>query len=178
MALAETALPFGIREVELTPILPDGTEGTAVKLPNAQTLSFEEAEEFTELRGDDKLVAVRGSGASVNWSLAAGGISLDAYKVLVGGTVAEEGTTPDATKTLTKKSTDTRPYFKARGRAISDSGGDVQCVLMKCRVTGNLSGEFADGEFFISECDGQALGQEADDVVYEFTQSETAAPLA
>jgi hypothetical protein len=181
MALADTALPYGLREVELTPIADDGTEGTPVKLPNSQTFSFEEAEEFTELRGDDRLVAVRGSGPSVNFDLAAGGISLAAYKVLTGGAVTEDGTTPETIRKFTKKSTDSRPYFKVRGRAISDSGGDLVCTLPKCRVTGSLSGSFEDGEFFVSECDGQAMGAtlgEEDDVVYVFEQRETAASLS
>lgn len=178
MALSDTALPYGLREVELTPIDEAGVAGTPVKLPNSQTLSFEEAEEFTELRGDDQLVAVRGSGPVVNWSLEAGGISLDAYKVLTGGDIAEDGTTPDATRTLTKKGTETRPYFKVRGRAISDSGGDIVCVLGRCRATGSLSGDFGDGEFFITSCDGQALPDPGnDDIVYEFIQNETAAAL-
>jgi hypothetical protein len=180
MALATTALPYGIREVELTPISDAGVEGTPVRLPNSQTFSFEEAEEFTELRGDDRLVAVRGSGPSVNWNLGAGGISLAAYNVMTGGEIVEEGTTPAASRQLIKKDTDSRPYFKVRGRAISDSGGDFLVTLPKARITGNLSGEFADGEFFITECDGQAMGGTFgtdDDVVYVFEHRETAAPL-
>lgn len=176
MALAETALPYGLREVVLTPIDDAGVLGTPVPLPVSQTFSFEEAEEFTELRGDDKLVAIRGAGPSVNWSLEAGGITLDAWKVLTGGTNTLSGTTPAEINTFTKKSTDTRPYFKVEGRAISDSGGDIHCVLPKCRVTGNLSGEFSDGEFFVSECDGQALGDDSD-TVYEFVQNETATAI-
>lgn len=181
MAIADTALPYGLREVEVTPIDAAGELGTAVKLPNAQTFSFEEAEEFAELRGDDRLIAVRGSGPTVNWSLEAGGVSLDAWKVLTGGAVESDGTTPAETKTLTKLASDTRPYFRVRGRAISDSGGDIECVLPRCRVTGNLSGEFSDGEFFITECDGQAMADptaaEGSDIVYEFIQKETAAAL-
>jgi len=180
MALATTALPYGIREVELTPIHDDGTEGDPVRLPNSQTFSFEEAEEFTELRGDDRLVAVRGAGPSVNWNLNAGGISLAAYHVMTGGTHVEDGTSPTASRKLIKKDTDSRPYFKVRGRAISDSGGDFLATLPKCRVTGNLSGEFTDGEFFVSECDGQAMGGDYgddDNVVYVFEQRETAEPL-
>lgn len=176
MSLATTALPYGIREIELTPIDDAGAEGTPVPLPVSQTFSFEEAEEFSELRGDDKLVAVRGSGPTVNWSLEAGGISLEAWKVLVGGETESDGTTPSETNTFTKKTTDSRPYFKVRGRAISDSGGDIICTLPKCRVTGNLSGEFSDGEFFVSECDGQAMGDDTD-VVYTFEHRETAAVL-
>lgn len=182
MALAATALPYGLREVDVTPIDAAGDLGTAVKLPNAQTFSFEEGEEFQELRGDDRLVAIRGSGPAVNFSLEAGGISLAAYKVLTGGTIAETGTTPEEVKTLTKLASDSRPYFRVRGRAISDSGGDVHCELPRCRVSGSLQGEFADGEFFITSCEGQAIADPdaatGEDIVYKFTHNETAAALA
>lgn len=177
MALADTILPYGIRQVVLTPIDDAGTLGTPVRLPNAQTFSFEEAEEFTELRGDDRVVAVRGAGPSVNFSFESGGISLEAYQVLTGGEITSDGTTPAESKTFTKKSTDSRPYFKVEGRAISDSGGDVHCVLSRCKVNGNLSGEFTDGEFYISSCEGQALGDPDTDIVYEFVQNETAAEI-
>lgn len=182
MALADTILPYGIRQVVLTPIDDAGVEGTPVRLPNAQTFSFEEAEEFTELRGDDRLIAVRGSGPSVNWSLEAGGITLEAYKVLTGGATELSGTTPDEINTYTKLASTTRPYFKVEGRAISDSGGDVHCVLPRCRVTGNLAGEFSDGEFFVTECDGQAMADpdaaEGSDIVYQFVQNETATSIS
>jgi hypothetical protein len=180
MALADTALPYGLREVVLTPIDDAGDLGTPVALPVAQTFSFSETEEFQELRGDDRLVAVRGSGPQVEWSIEAGGITLDAYKVLVGGTVDTEGTTPAEIKSLIKKSTESRPYFQVKGRAISDSGGDLLCTLPKCRVTGSLGGEFSDGEFYITECDGTAMGATLDtddDVVYKFEHRETAANI-
>lgn len=178
MALPATALPYGLRDVRLTPYDAAGVAGTPVDLPVSQTFSFEETEEFQELRGDDRLVAVRGSGPVVNWSLTAGGITLAAYKVLTGGTLTSSGATPAEKNVFSKKGADSRPYFKVEGQAISDSGGDVHCVLTRCKVTGNLSGEFTDGEFFISECDGQALPDPTTDVVYEFTQNETAVAIA
>lgn len=179
MALAATALPFGLRDVKITPINDDGSLGTAVDLPNSQTFSFEEAEEFTELRGDDQLVAVRGQGPQVEWSLEAGGISLDAYKVIAGGNVAESGVSPDAIKTLSKKGTDSRPYFKVEGQAISDSGGDIHVVIYRCRATGNIGGEFSDGEFYITSCDGQALPDPNNaDALYDIVQNETVTAIA
>jgi hypothetical protein len=175
MALASSAIPFGLREVEITPINDDGTEGDKVKLPASRTFSFSETEEFEELRGDDGIVAVRGSGAQVEWDLEGGGISLEAWKVLSGGNLDSSGTTPEEIKTFSKKDTDSRPYFKVRGRAISDSGGDFVCELFKCRATGDLTGEMSDGEFWLTGASGQAMGRDADRVVYEFRHRETAA---
>src|SRR5690606_8311548 len=126
-----TALPYGLRDVKITPYEDAGatTLGDAVDLPNARTFSFSEAEEFTELRGDDKVVTTRGQGASVEWDLEAGGLSFDALKVLAGGTVVESGVAPNTVRTFTKKVTDSRPFFQVEGQVISDSGGDVHCVL-------------------------------------------------
>ena len=59
MALG-TSLPYGLRDIKVTPISAAGVIGTMVDLPNARTLSFEENEDFVQLRGDDKVVAERG----------------------------------------------------------------------------------------------------------------------
>jgi hypothetical protein len=178
-----TALPYGLRDVKLTPYTDAGatTLGTAVDLPNARTFSFSEAEEFTELRGDDKIVTTRGQGASVEWDLEAGGLSFEALKIMAGGVVVESGVAPNTTKTFTKKVTDSRPFFQVEGQVISDSGGDVHCILPRCRVTGNIEGEFADGAFFLTSGSGAALPSlitGSEDVLYEFVQNETATAIS
>lgn len=181
MAQAE-ALPYGIRDIKLTPLTVGGTTlGTAVDLPNARTLSFEEAEEFEELRGDDQVVAVRGKGASVSWSLESGGISLEALVVLNGGTVTVTGVSPAGIKKYRKLVTDSRPEFQAEGQAMSESGGDFHTVLFRCKASENISGEFGDGAFFLTSAGGQALpgkttGNEG--ALYDFVQNETATPIA
>ena len=177
MALATSALPYGLRDVKLSPIADDGTVGTGVDLPAARTFSFSEAEDFEELRGDDKVVAIRGKGPSVEWDLESGGISLDAYKVMAGGTVTTSGVTPNVAKSLKKLVTDSRPYFQAEGQAISDSGGDFHAVLFKCRASDSLEGEMSDGTFLLTSASGTAIGNDADEL-YEFTHNETATAIA
>lgn len=172
-----TSLPYGLRDVKLTPYTNDSatTLGTGVDLPNSRTFSFSEAEEFTELRGDDKVVTTRGQGASVEWDLEAGGLSLDALKIMAGGTITTSGVTPNQVTTYTKKATDSRPFFQVEGQAISDSGGDLHCILPRCRVTGNIEGEFSDGNFFLTSGSGRALPslKTGDvDTLYEFVQNE------
>lgn len=175
------ALPFGLRDIKLTPYT-DGTAttlGTPVDLPNARTLSFAEVEEFEDLRGDDRLVASHGSGPNVEWELEGGGISFEAGAVMYGGLVTESGTGPTAKKTWTKKVTDQRPYFKCEGQSISDSGGDLHCVIYRCKATDNLTGEFGDGQFFLTGASGMgyaSLMTASLDTVWEFVQnaSETA----
>lgn len=178
--LAE-ALPYGLRDVKLTPYTNSTTlAATTVDLPNSRTFSFEEAEDFQELRGDDKVVTTRGSGPSVSWDLESGGISLEAYQTLNGGTVTSTGTTPATVKKYSKKVTDSRPEFKVEGQAISESGGDFHVVLYRCKATGSMTGELADGAFWLSKASGKAMPSRLTaslDALYDFVQNETAVPL-
>lgn len=177
MALTDPTLPYGLRDVKLTPINSAGVLGTPVDLPVAQTFSFSEAEEFDELRGDDRLVAIHGKGPTVDFDIEAGGISIDAWKVLTGGTVAESGSTPNQIKSLTKNVADSRPYFQVEGQSINDTGGDTHVLVYKCKLTDTLEGEFADGTFFVTSCSGQGLGDDAGNL-YTITWNETAVTMA
>lgn len=174
------ALPYGLRDVKVATLGPTGTKGTLVDLPNARTFSFSEAEDFEELRGDDKVVASRGKGPSVEWALESGGISFEALVVMGGGAVVESGTTPAIKKTYSKLATDSRPYFYVEGQSISDSGGDFHTILYRCKTTDNIEGEQGDGAFWLTSAGGVALPSVATatlDALYDFVQNETATPI-
>lgn len=179
----DNALPFGIRDTQVTPYTSGAatTLGTITDNPNARTMSFSESEDYEELRGDDKVVAIRGLGASVEWEMENGGISIPAYKSMNGGTVTTTGTTPAQVTTYTKKVTDERPYFKGEGQSMSDLGGDFHVVLYKCRASGSLEGELSDGAFWLTGASGLALPANLTgkvDVLYEFVLNETAVAIS
>jgi hypothetical protein len=176
MANPVLALPYGLRDVKLRPIDAAGTVGASVDLPAGRTFSFSEAEDFEELRGDDRVQAIRGKGPKVEWELESGGISLAAYAIMAGGTVTNTGVTPNEKRSFKKKDTDSRPYFQVEGQAISDSGGDFHAVVFKCRASDTLEGELADGQFWLSSASGEGIG-EADGDLYEFVQNETAVAI-
>lgn len=182
MAITREALPFGLRDVKIAPLLANDLPGTLVDLPNAQTFEFTDTEEFTELRGDDRLVAKRGSGSTVEWSLESGGISPEAYCVMSGATLVAGGVSPAAYKRVRKLATSNRPYFWVEGQSMSDSGGDFHCQLPRCIADDSLEGTLADGEFWVSSASGTGLASlstdpKLTDLVYEFTQNETAAAI-
>lgn len=184
MALTTTPLPYGLRDVKITPYTDAaGTTlaASSIDLPNARTFHFTDSEDFEELRGDDRVVASHGKGAAVDWSLEAGGLPFEAFQAMAGGTITSSGATPNQKKVYAKKVTDQRPYFQVEGQAISDSGGDVHCLLPRCKATGDLEGEFNDGEFFLTSAEGNAYASLAagnTDVIYQFTQNETAAAIS
>lgn len=182
MAQGDNVLPYGLRDTKITPYTTAAltTLGTGVDNPNARTMSFSEAEDFEELRGDDKVVAIVGKGAGVEWEMENGGISLSAFKNMSGGTLAVSGVTPNAVATYTRKSTDIKPYFKAEGQSISDSGGDFHVVLYRCRASDKLEGELGDGAFWLTGAGGVALPALLTgkvDVLYEFISNETAVAI-
>jgi hypothetical protein len=184
MALGNS-IPYGLRDVKLVkyPTLAATTFGsTLVDLPVSRTFSFNDTEEFEELRGDDTLVTSHGQGAVVDWELESGGISFEAYAILSGGTITESGISPNQVKRYRKKTTDQRPFFLVIGQAISDTGGDFKAVVWRCRSTDDLEGELSDGQFLIPTASGTGFGclvsgnvggSEVLDSVYDFIQSET-----
>jgi len=181
MPIPVPVLPYGLRDVRLTPLGADGsTPGTGVDLPVARTFSFKETESFSELRGDDKVVAAHGSGPVVEWDLEAGGLSLEAYAVMAGGSVTTTGVTPVAIKTYRKTAVQTRPYFKVEGQALGDTGGDLHGLVYKCKADSSLEGGFSDGNFLLTKGSGKGYpSTEAakTDFLYDFIQNETAAAI-
>lgn len=169
-----TILPFGLRDVMIYPIdSTTGTVGSGIALPNSMTFSFSETETYAELRAGDSLVATHGDGPVIEWKLEAGGISLEAWVVLSGGALVSAGTTPAQTKTFTKLTSDSRPYFQVEGRAISDAGGDIHCTVFRCKADSSLEGEFGQGAFFLTNAAGKGLGDPTSKKLYIFKQNET-----
>ncbi len=169
-------LPFGLREVRLKPYNADGTLGAAVALPNIQTFSFEDKSSFEKLEGDDTIVAIGEKDSTTSWDLEAGGISLEAYAVLSGVSVVTAGVTPNQTKTITKNKDTKLPYFLVEGRAISESGGDIEIRVFKCKASSMPKGELKGGQFYITKCSGDAV-PDSTGKVWEMKQKETAAAL-
>ena len=169
-------LPYGLRDIKIgSYTVATGVVSALVDLPNAQTLSFSEKEDFQTLRGDDKDVAKRGAGPSVEWSLEAGGITFAALVILNGGTVTTSGTGLTKKDVYAKLATDSRPDFYCEGQAISESGGDFHTVLRRCKADGGFEGELKDGEFWVSKASGTAFA-DLTNRLYEFVENATTAP--
>jgi len=175
--------PYGLRQLMLTPYVDaQGTvlANTSYPMPVAMTMGFSETEQFDELRGDDVLVAVHGRGPQVDWSLEAGGIPIKAWSIVSGGMVLEEGVTPNRKVRLRKSADHQRPYFRADGRSVSDSGGNVVGRIYRCKANGRIQGDRRGGAFMTSAIDGVGLPLvgDAGRWLYEWIQNETDNPLS
>lgn len=179
MTLPANGLPYGLRDVKLTPRdSVTGAYSTFVDLPASRTMSWEESEDFEELKGDDITQASRGDGPDIDWDLEQGGISLEALAVLGGGTVVETGVHPNIVRTFTKLGTTARPWFRVDGKAISDNSGDVHVTLYKCKAEGGIGGSFEEGSFHMNESSGKAYpDKERGDELYSIVHNETEAAI-
>jgi len=189
MPLGNT-LPYGLRDVKLIPyptLAADTFGSTLIDLPVARTYSFNETEDFEDLRGDDQLQTSHGQGAQIEWELESGGVSFAAYCAIAGGQVVESGISPNQVKRYRKKVTDQRPFFTLIGQSISDSGGDFQGLIWRARATDDLEHELGDGQFltpgasgtgFPCKATGLVGGLEVADSVYDFIQRETIGNIA
>lgn len=179
MALGAYALPFGLRQVKLTPIDAAGAliTASAVLLPAARTFSFTDQEDFQSLEGNDKTVASHGSGPTVAWELEGGGISFAVWAILSGATTVESGVSPAAVRTLSKKTSDQRPYFQVEGRAISDNGGDYHGTVYRCKADDDLEASFGIGEFLLTSAKGTGYGDQTTEKLYDLVMNETGVPL-
>lgn len=176
-------LPYGVRDLKLTQYLDAlgmVLGPSSVDLPYIQTLNFTEAEEYSELRGDDKLITTRGKGSMVNWDLESGGLPIPAWAVMTGGSVIERGLTPNREIELRKKSTQTRPWFRIDGKIISDSGGDVLVRIYRCRANGDITANFTDGEFQTSSVTGVGypLLDDTNDLLYSIFRRESTSAIS
>lgn len=176
------SLPYGLRDTKVTSYTDSTLTvlSTTVDYPNARTLSFTEAEDFEELRGDDRVIAIRGKGPGVEWEMEHGGITLECWKTMAGGSISSTGTGSTLVTRYTKLETDSRPYFHAEGQSISDNGGDFHARLPRCRASDSLEGEMGDGSFWLTKAKGTALGSKItgeEGTLYEFILNATATDI-
>lgn len=180
MAIADVDLPYGLRDLKVATVANDGTVGTKVDLPNAQTLEFSESTSTQELRGDDTVVANRTTIDSVEWTLASGGLKYEAAAIMFGGTVTTSGTTPNISKRWRRLSTDAYPNFYIEGQAMSESGGDHHTVIHKAKAS-TFSGSHTDQEFWVSNAEGTGIGTNLtanENAVWDMVQNETATAIS
>jgi hypothetical protein len=172
MALVGTIRAFGLRDIKLTPISGVGQ----VDLPHAMTLTVKERVISGEMHGDDAVQAIVAFSDAVEWELEAGGISLEAYVLMTGRSVALTGTGSSEVNTVSVNAGDVYPYFKIYGQSMGDGTDDIHVKLNKAKLTAAIEGQFKDGEFYVTKCSGVAIDPGATPTM-EIVQNETATTL-
>lgn len=176
MALAtQGELPFSLTDAILKPY-SGGVPGAAKQLPLIRRIELSPNISEIEHRGDGKLQYTFVTYDSIGLTLELGQLNLDVIAAATGGTVgAVAGTTPNQTRTLTRKTTDTLADYqiKAAMPSMTADGGQAQVTFFKCRWAGGLSWPMADNAFPVIEITAKALS-DATDQLFAITQLENA----
>lgn len=165
-------IPFGLRDVKLTPL----PSGTAADLPRVRSVEVSLTSDSLELTGDDTTVAVRSFNLRVEGSIEAGGVNPAAIAILVGGTVATTGSTPNEKQTIAIGASTSAGYFTLEGQVIADDGGDFQMLVYKAKVTTGPSWTFTGGEYALTTCDFTGVTDDSDKII-DLIWNETAVAL-
>lgn len=173
MSIGTNNKPFGLKEIVV--VSYDGV--TAISLPSALELEFEETVVSGEFFGNDELQGLVTQPLGVKGKFKTGGIPLDAYSLMTGHTYGVSGTAPNEVATLEADST-RFPYFKAYGKSLGDEEDDVHIKLLKIKLTGSPKGSFKRGDFFMLEAEFQGVKVAGKAYDYAINQTATALPGA
>lgn len=158
MAISHFSKLFAVEDAKIAKLLTDpagGTEtyGSLIDVPGIKEVTLSGTVESKELRGDNALLDVFSVLKSLTLGVKNAKISLDVDAVLIGGTVADAGTTPNQTATHDLSGTDTPNYFKFVAKTPANGadsiGGDIHLTLWKCVVSGLPDEGFAEEDYKI-----------------------------
>jgi hypothetical protein len=170
------AYPFGLTDLKIFPLSGNDVAGSAVAIPAGRVMTVDPTEETAELTGYNGVVASDVTGTSADVTMEFGGVDLDVFAALGGGTVSSSGTTPNVVKTYKAgKAGVARPYVRVIGKAL-DGAGDVWIDVKKVKF--NIpGGNFNEGEYYVASIDGRAVRDYNGELI-NFITHETAAAIA
>jgi len=180
MSLTNETKSYSVDDCKVSKMLTDTVAGatydTAVDLPGIRSIDFGQKFTTKDLRGDNKILAQHSKIEKISVKVENAKIPLAALAVLQGGSVADNGTTPNQTKTLTIKSTDTVPYFKIEAQVLETDIGDLHYIGYKMKVT-DISISWKDDDFAIVSFSAEGIGRTYDDNMVDILENETAASI-
>lgn len=158
MALAHFSKLFAVEDAKIAKLTADpsggsATYGSLIDVPGIKDIQLSGTVEAKELRGDNSLLDARSVLKSLTMTINHAKISLDVLPILIGGTTADSGTTPNQAVTFDLAGTDTPNYFKFEAKTPTDGvdfiGGDGHIRLHKCVVSGLPDIGFAEEDYRI-----------------------------
>lgn len=166
-------IPYSLSDLKVYPYSA-GSPGSAKDVPGARRVEISAQIEEAEHRGDNSILAVAASISSFDLTIEVGQMNLEAIAALAGGTVTSTGTTPNQSRTLTRKSTDVIADYQIKAATPSKTadGGSAVLVLPRCQWVGGPSYAMADNEFPVIEISARAI-PDASAVLYKFEQHES-----
>lgn len=143
MPITHSSVVFDVNDCKVYPLLTDvagasPTYGAGVDVPGIASVTVNPNIVSAELKGDARVIAVRGRTDRLSFSGTYGKLSGDVMGIILGTSVTDSGTTPNQLATFRLKSPASLPYFKIEFQIldVEEGIGDLRVVLYKCKLTG------------------------------------------
>lgn len=185
MPLTHVTKIYAVEDAKIAKLTADPTGGsatyaTSIDVPGIKEIGFTPEVSTVELRGDNKRLDQDSKLVGGALSVAHAKLSFDALAVLVGGTVADSGTTPNQKVTYTFIGTDSPSYFKLEGKTPTNGedvvGGDLHMTFYKCKLTSIELG-FAEEDYRTVSFEASCVFQLASDKLFDIVLNETVAVI-
>lgn len=185
MALQHYSGLFGTKDAKVKKLTADPAGGTTtfattLDVPGIKSVTLGGDITTAELRGDNTRLDYRavlgGVSATMEWAKA----DLDVLAVLIGGAVADTGTTPNQLATLGVTSSNAGPqYFQLQAQVVGSDfiGGDAILTLYKCIVTSFPDFGTAEEDFSTVSVDIACIPRLSDGKWFDVAFRETTAAL-
>lgn len=143
MALAHLSKLYGTKDAKIALVTADPsggttTYGTSVDVPGIKSVVLGGDIEVKELRGDHSLLDSDSTLTNITVTFNYAKLSLDAIAVMLGGAVADAGSTPNQTATwslLGSSGLFNNFKFTAQIFSTDFAGGDAVVTLYKCKIS-------------------------------------------
>lgn len=186
MSLTRIVRILELQDARISPMTADTggapTYGASVDLPGIVKIKLTPVMESKELFGDNALLDVWSKVTKVEAEIECAELSLDAMRIIMGGTVSLTGTTPNQRQTFALRGTDTLPgYFRIQGCWLytGTGAGDTHIVLYKVKATEapSFEAQGSDGDFGMVSFKVVAIPAISNSNWFDVMINETATPI-
>ncbi len=143
------------------------TFGTAVELPEAQTLEFSFETDTDAIKAGGYLQHLLAVTTHATLKLSSAGVPFEALAILSGASNNSSGTPPNRTRRLNVGAGGSGlPYFGVVGKLVGEQGDDLHVGLPVCKLDGVPSWKAEQNKFVIASAEGRAIKRASGHLVY------------
>jgi hypothetical protein len=162
-ALNHTTKVFAVQDCKIAAMTADTTGAptynSVIDVPGIQKVGMTFDMTNVTLSGDNVLLESDSILVGVKLTFDHAKLNFDVLQILIGGTVADTGATPNRQTSYVRAGTDVFSYFKLEAATptsgVDTIGGDLHLLVEKCKVTGyNLGFAEEDYQIFSGAADG------------------------
>lgn len=155
---------------------PSATYGAGVDVFGIADVSLDPEIKTAELKGDARIIAMKGRTDRLKVKATYGKLSLDVLAIVLGGTTTDPDTD---TAQWDLVGTNSLPYFKAEFKVqdVDEDLGDLHVVLYKCKVSGGTLLNQKTDAFGQPTLEFEAIPTEASDALVTVKLLKSVTPL-